>query len=784
MDIRKFFKPTNEQIVSNSGSGSTSFVSDSSSTENPNKKIKLAPHKNINPEPKPGSSSTSSSNYVLMNTIIPEKITNELDIANFLDDKSKAMLMQEEKIKILMEPFKPSKEYNFRNDVASGKRPFLYHWFEQYDWVTYSPLKQGVFCRHCVMFKPIITHGSFQGAFILTPFQKYKDFHEAAKKHMLTQWHKNAIEKSKHFIDICHNKRKDIVLQLDEKTNRDISENRNKLLPILKSIIFCGIHDIPLRGKGSNQGNFQHLLDFRVDAGDMILKDHLEGCGKKAKYTSHRIQNELVNTCGFVIKADVVHEINNSECFSVLADETADIAGIEQLSIGARYFCGSVKEAFLGFVQLKKCDAQSIAHAILQYLEDIGLDMSKLVGQGYDGCATMSGHIRGVQQIINDKYPKALFFHCSSHKLNLVINDLNKVSDIRNAIGTIKDIINFFRESPLRRQLVPNIGLLCETRWSAKYKSIRKFNEHFLDLYNALQNLSTGNNTNSATKSRSYQLLAAVSSERFIVCLKIISKYSFLLEPTVNIIQGISVNIFDVRKHIQDLTDIFKNHRLTHSEIFREIFLDVKTTCDSLGLDIKMPRICNKQIHRSNIEAETPEIYFRRNIFCPYLDSLIESIEDRFSQKNSNAYMLFKLHPKYISTLTSDNLVEIETLYGLKNIKEEGLLWKDYIIKKNIDKNISFEGLLELCTFFPLVKKCLLIALAFPATTASVERSFSTLRRIKTWLRSTISEDRLDGLAMMSVYRERISSDIADFCSKVIDKFGRSKRNLQFLFDE
>ncbi|KAJ8910066.1 hypothetical protein NQ315_013321, partial [Exocentrus adspersus] len=216
---------------------------------------------------------------------------------------------------------------------------------------------------------------------------------------------------------------------------------------------------------------------------------------------------------------------------------------------------------------------------------------------------------------------------------------------------------------------------LCESRWSAKYKSIRKFNEHFLDLHKALINLSTGNNTKFLQRNQ---------------------EYSFLLEPTVNIVQAVSINIFDVRKHIQDLIDIFKNHRLNHSEIFSDIFLYVKATCDTLGLDIKMPRICSRQIHRSNIETETPEIYFRRNIFCPYLDSLIESIEERFSQKNSTAYMLFKLHPKYIRTLTSENLVQIGALYGLKNIKEEGSLWKDYIIQKNIDQNISYEELLEL----------------------------------------------------------------------------------------
>ena len=53
--------------------------------------------------------------------------------------------------------------------------------------------------------------------------------------------------------------------------------------------------------------------------------------------------------------------------------------------------------------------------------------------------------------------------HCSSHRLNLVVNDLNSVMDVRNTVGTIKSIIAFFRDSPKRRAMIPNVPLLSET---------------------------------------------------------------------------------------------------------------------------------------------------------------------------------------------------------------------------------------------------------------------------------------------------------------------------------
>ena len=40
-----------------------------------------------------------------------------------------------------------------------------------------------------------------------------------------------------------------------------------------------------------------------------------------------------------------------------------------------------------------------------------------------------------------------------------------------------------------------------------------------------------------------------------------------------------------------------------------------------------------------------------------------------------------------------------------------------------------------------------------PITTATTERSFSALRRLKTYLRSTMKEDRLSGLALMDIHK-------------------------------
>lgn len=78
--------------------------------------------------------------------------------------------------------------------------------------------------------------------------------------------------------------------------------------------------------------------------------------------------------------------------------------------------------------------------------------------------------------------------------------------------------------------------------------------------------------------------------------------------------------------------------------------------------------------------------------------------------------------------------------------------------------------------YFPNISQLLLILAVLPVTTCTCERSFSTLKRIKTYLRSTMGENRLNGLALLNIHKEIdvIPEDVLDLFSK------QQPRRLQF----
>lgn len=189
-------------------------------------------------------------------------------------------------------------------------------------------------------------------------------------------------------------------------------------------------------------------------SGDQVLKEHFQNCGKNATYVSWRIQNEVISIVNDLVQQKIASKVNNAQCFSVLVDETSDISRIEQVSITLRYVEGeTLREDFLQFFPTTIATGQALANIILEKLKELNIDIEFLYGQGYDGASVMSGEFKGVQAIIKEHSPKALYVHCSAHALNLAISDSCNIPDIRNTVGVISKVYNFFN-TPKRQAIL------------------------------------------------------------------------------------------------------------------------------------------------------------------------------------------------------------------------------------------------------------------------------------------------------------------------------------------
>lgn len=242
--------------------------------------------------------------------------------------------------------------------------------------------------------------------------------------------------------------------------------------------------------------------------------------------------------------------------------------------------------------------------------------------------------------------------------------------------------------------------------------------------------------------------------------------------------------------HIKRILTVIKNHRQTADVVSQDLFAAANETAENIGVELQQPRIIKQQQHRSNPPASTPVEFWKRSLIIPYLDSLITSLEQRFSDENLPAFSLLTLHPFIMLDMTLEEFkkrtYDFSNYYDLTNFYNEAelwyILWRDKKIKKQELKELQLVDVLkETETFFPATKYALHIALAQPCTTSSIERTFSTLRRVKTWLRSTMSENRLNGLCMLSIHRKLVHAETKKLEEEVLKRFAENPRKMALI---
>ena len=172
----------------------------------------------------------------------------------------------------------------------------------------------------------------------------------------------------------------------------------------------------------------------------------------------------------------------------------------------------------------------------------------------------------------------------------------------------------------------------------------------------------------------------------------------------------------------------------------------------------------------------------------PLLDHLTVEIERRFDHGSISVCSGLVIIPSKMVSLVYKN-VNWREKFSLfadlfkddfpcpKALEAELDLWETYWLESkdclpdNISstlKRIPFNG-------FNNIKVSLRILGTSPVTTCTCERSFSAMRRLKTYTRSTMVSERLNGIALMHVHQE-IVPDI----EKVIDLFSTKNRILSF----
>ncbi|KAK3914194.1 52 kDa repressor of the inhibitor of the protein kinase [Frankliniella fusca] len=407
--------------------------------------------------------------------------------------------------------------------------------------------------------------------------------------------------------------------------------------------------------------------------------------------------------------------------------------------------------------------------AIKAVTEDLGLDINNCVAVATDSCSVMMSEARGAVAEILKVAKHAVKTPCGSHVLNNSLSQSSKVQQVKTTSSVMQQTSTFMNSSSKRNFIVRDImkkaGMpkLCETRFIERHDAYLTFRDDISSIIEVLQETMSWNESKAVADAQS--LILSLTNPAFIVTLVCMCDIFALTLPLAYLLQKVSLDVATASEHINDVISSLEEKRRQADGNFSVLFSEATEILEKLGDEVVLDILPMKILKH---------ILDRQTIYIPILDAICEDIKERFSKDAFEAYNLAFLMPKYLksaefsspavreqqtSAVTSKYwsvFASSERSFQQMFLAELNLWERKWGRVENSALPDTAVAALDACDkeVFPIAHGLLKILSTLPSSTCTAERSFSTLRRLKTYLRSTMRADRLTGLALLNIHRE------------------------------
>ena len=284
----------------------------------------------------------------------------------------------------------------------------------------------------------------------------------------------------------------------------------------------------------------------------------------------------------------IIGTVKEAKFYSIICDEAPDASNKKQLSICLRYVSDEedICEDFVKFIRCKSgFTGKDLYNEVTETLSSFGLDLRNCRGQDCDGAGAVSSNVSGLSALILRENSKALYTHCASPRLNLVIGTSCKISSVRNLMDVIKDISYFLNFFPIRIEHLQKFVKkyeqgrkkckwidVCRTRWISRIDGLNVFEELFTYVVETLEYFSVNPESiiNRDSSIKAQALVTHIPNFNFNVSLVITRKVFDFTHSVTALLQAKSNDIINGLELIGSLIDLISNIRVNFDKYHDE----------------------------------------------------------------------------------------------------------------------------------------------------------------------------------------------------------------------
>ena len=375
---------------------------------------------------------------------------------------------------------------------------------------------------------------------------------------------------------------------------------------------------------------------------------------------SNIIQNEIIESIARVIQDETDTEINMSPFIAVQVDDTSDISNKCQLTVIIRYVNekGSVCERFLGFFDVsKERDAKAITSVVMRAIDNYG-PTEKRICQTYDGASCMSGQHGGVQALVKQHCPNALFIHCYAHKLYLVLaQGTNNVQAAKLFFADLDAFHNFFSRSCKRSALLCEVDQAVRVpggsavRWNFKSRAVHAIHEGHTSLCVAFDKMTTEPGWDKETVAQSSALKKILEDFDFTLLLGVFQSIFGLTEPLFQVLQSKTVDIKKCQDRIKSTISALKATRT--DETFTGIYDEaVKAVGEPVSQRLRRRHAWDdleQGFNEQRREGEEDTVASYRPLYFQIVDGIVLHMTQRFADMEHLSFFRVLEHTSFAS---------------------------------------------------------------------------------------------------------------------------------------
>lgn len=687
---------------------------------------------------------------------------------------------------------RPTPKLSILKKYKDRSRSFQSSWYDQHKWLCGNGEKSKLFCWPCLLLSTKKTVWSAEGFDDLKNLSRALVRHASSKDHLHAHLSLNNLSNQVFKISELLNEHSRLQ---KIKYNEEVKKNREvfKILVDVTSLI-CK-QELAFRGHDEsedslNRGNFKAIFNLVISR-NPELKQHWDNMGF-FRGLSKTIQNELIECFQDELIKVIESDINLAPFFACMVDETTDISEKTQFSIVVRLVDsnGEIQEYFLGFYGVNEDrTADGLCNVLCKALEKFNIK-HKLVAQTYDGCSVMSGELNGLQAKVREIAPQAIFTHCFAHRLNLVLQQsCSKIKPVKVFFSTLQGMPAYFHRSSKRtavldRVLGKRVPTNSEVRWNSNSKIISAVHTNRLTLIEVFRELLESSDAVTVREAQGY--LNNLEDFSFVFLLSVFQKIFEKTDLLFKTLQKISNDTQFCNNSVVECISYMR--KLRDDKKYDEFIQLTESATGSRSSVMKRHQFVNKDVASSN---------YYKQIYFEVLDNIITQLEVRFSRCDELTFLKLgetKNFAQYDKEFPSDALTSLINTYGEHFNKEKLRTELETIFSfKHKDKfhSLRLNKLIKQMTnddtkeILPEAFKLFTLIATIPASSSSVERSFSCLKRIKSYLRNTMTQDRLSALALVSVEKETLQKleRRPSWYDDVIDCFAKKKeRRVNLLY--